>query len=73
MPNLQARMKHRTTVQIAELCLQSAEDCHQQYLYSATCHKPGPRSGRYDAEAWFEPSGEPGKAAGKHMSSGVPE
>jgi catechol 2,3-dioxygenase-like lactoylglutathione lyase family enzyme len=26
-------MKHRTTAQIAELCLQSAEDYHQQYLY----------------------------------------
>jgi peptide methionine sulfoxide reductase MsrA len=34
MTNPQARTKHRTTVQIAELCLQSAEDYHQQYLSS---------------------------------------
>jgi len=33
MTNAQARAKHRTTAQIAELCLQSAEDYHQQYLY----------------------------------------
>jgi peptide-methionine (S)-S-oxide reductase len=26
-------MKHRTTAQIAELRIQSAEDYHQQYLY----------------------------------------
>jgi peptide methionine sulfoxide reductase MsrA len=32
MTNQQARAKHRTTAQIAELCLQSAEDYHQQYL-----------------------------------------
>jgi peptide methionine sulfoxide reductase MsrA len=32
MTNRQARMKHRTTAQIAELCSQSAEDYHQQYL-----------------------------------------
>ena len=32
MTNPQARTKRRTTVQIAELCLQSAEDYHQQYL-----------------------------------------
>ena len=32
MTNPQARTKHRTTAQIAELCLQSAEDYHQQYL-----------------------------------------
>jgi hypothetical protein len=29
MTNLQARTRHRTTAQIAELCLQSAEDYHQ--------------------------------------------
>jgi len=33
MTNQQARTKHRTTAQIAELCSQSAEDYHQQYLY----------------------------------------
>jgi peptide methionine sulfoxide reductase MsrA len=33
MTNPQARTKHQTNVQIAELCLQSAEDYHQQYLY----------------------------------------
>ena len=33
MTNAQARAKHRTTARIAELCLQSAEDYHQQYLY----------------------------------------
>ncbi len=33
MTNQQARTKHRTTAQIAELCLQSAEDYHQQYLH----------------------------------------
>ena len=33
MTNPQARMKHRTTAQIAELRIQSAEDYHQQYLY----------------------------------------
>jgi peptide methionine sulfoxide reductase MsrA len=33
MTNLQARVKYRTTAQIAELCLQSAEDYHQQYLH----------------------------------------
>ena len=33
MTNPKTRMKHRTTVQIAELYLQSAEDYHQQYLY----------------------------------------
>ena len=33
MTTSQARTKHRTTAQIAELCLQSAEDYHQQYLY----------------------------------------
>ena len=33
MTNRQARMKHRTTAQVAELCSQSAEDYHQQYLY----------------------------------------
>ena len=32
MTNPQARTKHRTTAQIAELCSQSAEDYHQQYL-----------------------------------------
>ena len=32
MTNRQARMKHRTTAQVAELCSQSAEDYHQQYL-----------------------------------------
>jgi len=32
MTNPQARANHRTTVQVAELCLQSAEDYHQQYL-----------------------------------------
>jgi len=32
MTNLQAGMKYRTTAQIAELCLQSAEDYHQQYV-----------------------------------------
>jgi len=32
MTNPQARTKHRTNAQIAELCLQSAEDYHQQYL-----------------------------------------
>jgi peptide-methionine (S)-S-oxide reductase len=35
MTNLQARVKYRTTAQIAELCLQSAEDYHQQYLSDA--------------------------------------
>jgi peptide-methionine (S)-S-oxide reductase len=35
MTNSQARTKHRTTAQIAELCLQSAEDYHQQYLSDA--------------------------------------
>ena len=29
----QARTRHRTTAQMAGLCLQSAEDYHQQYLY----------------------------------------
>ena len=29
----QARTKHRTIAQIAELCLQSTEDYHQQYLH----------------------------------------
>jgi hypothetical protein len=29
MTNQQAKTKHRTTAQIAELCLQSAEDYHQ--------------------------------------------
>ena len=33
MARSQAKAKHRTTVQIAERCLQSAEDYHQQYLY----------------------------------------
>jgi peptide methionine sulfoxide reductase MsrA len=33
MTTRQARTKHRTTAQIAELCVQSAEDYHQQYLY----------------------------------------
>jgi peptide methionine sulfoxide reductase MsrA len=33
MTNAQARMKHRTIAQIAEVCSQSAEDYHQQYLY----------------------------------------
>jgi peptide methionine sulfoxide reductase MsrA len=33
MENPQARMKHRTIAPVAELCLQSAEDYHQQYLY----------------------------------------
>ena len=33
MTNLQARVKYRTTAQIAELCLQSAEDYRQQYLH----------------------------------------
>jgi peptide-methionine (S)-S-oxide reductase len=33
MTTRQARMKHRTTTQIAELCSQSAEDYHQQYLH----------------------------------------
>ena len=32
MTNPQARTKHRTTAPIAEPCLQSAEDYHQQYL-----------------------------------------
>lgn len=32
MTNPQAGTKHRTTAQIAELCLQSAEGYHQQYL-----------------------------------------
>jgi peptide methionine sulfoxide reductase MsrA len=32
MTNPQVRTEHRTTAQIAELCLQSAEDYHQQYL-----------------------------------------
>ena len=35
MTNLQARTKHRTIAQVAELCLQSAEDYHQQYLSDA--------------------------------------
>ncbi|HEX6527882.1 MAG TPA: hypothetical protein VF070_48855 [Streptosporangiaceae bacterium] len=35
MTNQQARAKHRTTAQITELCLQSAEDYHQQHLYKA--------------------------------------
>jgi hypothetical protein len=29
MTNLQARVTYRTTAQAAELCLQSAGDCHQ--------------------------------------------
>jgi hypothetical protein len=33
MTNPQARTKHRTTAQVAELCSQSAEDYHQQYLH----------------------------------------
>jgi peptide methionine sulfoxide reductase MsrA len=33
MTNLKARTKHRTIALIAEVCLQSAEDYHQQYLY----------------------------------------
>ena len=33
MTNHQARAKHRTTAQIADLRLQYAEDYHQQYLY----------------------------------------
>ena len=33
MADPQARTKYRTTMQVAELCLQSAEDYHQQYLY----------------------------------------
>ena len=33
MTNPQARMKHRTNAQIAELRIQFAEDYHQQYLY----------------------------------------
>jgi peptide methionine sulfoxide reductase MsrA len=33
MTDPQARAKHRTNAQTAELCLQSAEDYHQQYLY----------------------------------------
>jgi hypothetical protein len=32
MTNPQARRKHRTTAQIPELCLQAAEDYHQQQL-----------------------------------------
>ena len=35
MTNRQARMKHRTTTQVAEPCSQSAEDYHQQYLSDA--------------------------------------
>ena len=35
MTNPQARTKHRTTAHIAELCLQSAEDYHQQHLSDA--------------------------------------
>ena len=35
MTNPQARRNHRTTAQVAELCLQSAEDYHQQYLSDA--------------------------------------
>jgi hypothetical protein len=34
MTNLQVRTRHRTTAQIAELCLQSAEDYHQQQQLS---------------------------------------
>jgi peptide methionine sulfoxide reductase MsrA len=33
MINQQASMKHRTSAQVAELRIQSAEDYHQQYLY----------------------------------------
>jgi len=33
MTNLQARVKYRTTAQVTELRLQSAEDYHQQYLH----------------------------------------
>ena len=33
MTTQQVKAKHRTIVQAAELCLQSAEDYHQQYLY----------------------------------------
>jgi peptide methionine sulfoxide reductase MsrA len=33
MTNHQAKTRHRTTAQVAELCSQSAEDYHQQYLY----------------------------------------
>jgi hypothetical protein len=33
MTNLQSRTKNRTTAQVAELCLQSAEDYHQHYLH----------------------------------------
>jgi hypothetical protein len=47
MANPQAGTKHRTTVHIAELCLQSAEDYHQQYLYKFICkyHKARLRPG----------------------------
>jgi peptide methionine sulfoxide reductase MsrA len=33
MTNSQASIKHRTSAQVAELRIQSAEDYHQQYLY----------------------------------------
>ena len=33
MTNRQARKKHRTTAQVAEPRLQSAEDYHQQFLH----------------------------------------
>jgi peptide methionine sulfoxide reductase MsrA len=33
MANPQAKTNHRTTAQMAELCFQSAEDYHLQYLY----------------------------------------
>jgi hypothetical protein len=35
MTNQQARMKHRTTTQLTELYLQSAEDYHRQYREAA--------------------------------------
>lgn len=33
MANQQARIKHRTIVQMAKLCLQSAEDYYKQYSH----------------------------------------
>jgi hypothetical protein len=41
MTNPQPRKKHRTTMHVAELCLQSAEDYHQQYLCKVPdCYYP---------------------------------
>jgi len=39
MTTSQARTKHRTTAQIAELRLQSAEDYHQQDLHQQDLYK----------------------------------